>query len=264
MSPNPMKIGRIAGLGASALLGAAIAVLADVIQKEAASATLKIAAAAAEHLRIAAPPIVWAGILVLLGVGVCFVNEPRSRQSAFYAGASIVALLVTVVPYKPPPPPPSEESPKPARPTSLRPGDIVLAQVKPQEGGVPLDDALQNSMRTLGAIFRRSITVLVKADPNELPTSVLVTLTRVDLSGRRAWQDRISFKPDGSALMLVVRPEAVSRPPIRYFVTVEAEGFAIASASRAVNEDTFQVFEMPLKPSRAPLWLQRLLTAPPA
>lgn len=98
--PDWDLVKRRCTLSACAFIGALTALLADLIQKETSSATLRVSSIAHAHLGLNLAPLYWILFLVALGLGICFVKNPQSREGSFYAAASVVALLMTVVPVK--------------------------------------------------------------------------------------------------------------------------------------------------------------------
>ncbi len=87
----------------SGMLGAILAVLSDLIQKNEAAATLKIAYTIQTTLAIAFSNLMAAILLVMLGAALCLVFEAKTKKSAFYVGASILTIIMTVTPYESPP-----------------------------------------------------------------------------------------------------------------------------------------------------------------
>jgi hypothetical protein len=84
-----------------AAIGGTIAAIADLVQKEKASAVLKMTTISARHLDLAVPPLYVFLIVVLLGVLLCFVFQPGNRKAGFAVGAGVIASIMTVTPYQP-------------------------------------------------------------------------------------------------------------------------------------------------------------------
>ncbi|GAB4576506.1 MAG: hypothetical protein Tsb0019_00170 [Roseibium sp.] len=84
-----------------AAIGGTIAALADLVQKEQASAVLKITTISARHLNLALQPLYVFLLVVILGVLLCFVFQPRNRKAGFAVGAGVIASIMTVTPYQP-------------------------------------------------------------------------------------------------------------------------------------------------------------------
>jgi len=86
---------------ACAAIGGTIAAIADLVQKEKASAVLKMTTISARHLDLAVPPLYVFLIVVFLGVLLCFVFQPNNRRAGFAVGAGVIASIMTVTPYQP-------------------------------------------------------------------------------------------------------------------------------------------------------------------
>jgi len=86
---------------ACAAIGGMIAAIADLVQKEQASAVLKMTTVSARHLNLAVPPLYIFLIVVGLGVLLCFVFQPNNRKAGFAVGAGVIASIMTVTPYQP-------------------------------------------------------------------------------------------------------------------------------------------------------------------
>ncbi|CCD90721.1 membrane hypothetical protein [Bradyrhizobium sp. ORS 375] len=104
-----MNSGKLS-IGLAGAFGGVIAVLGDLIQKQDASAVLVFASTLNRILQLAIATWGWALVLVALAVALCVIFEPDSKPRAFYIGASILALLMTAVPFKLPEPPPKSAS----------------------------------------------------------------------------------------------------------------------------------------------------------
>lgn len=93
------SIQRRGAVGASGAVGGMFAALADVVQKEEASAIGRIS----YSLELAFGSQVALIHVILLVVGLatalCLVFEPNCRKRAFYVGASVLTLVMTMVPY---------------------------------------------------------------------------------------------------------------------------------------------------------------------
>jgi hypothetical protein len=90
-------------IGCAGALGALLAIVADIIQKEDASAVMEVHDALSSTLRLPLPPLAIAALLMTIGIGLCFINETGTPKAAFAKGASVLAVLMTFVPYKAPP-----------------------------------------------------------------------------------------------------------------------------------------------------------------
>jgi len=79
--------------------GGLFAILADVLQKEQASAVMKLDEALKVTFGLPISPLLVVAMLMALGVGLCLVFKAHTSQAAFFRGASVIALLMTLVPY---------------------------------------------------------------------------------------------------------------------------------------------------------------------
>jgi hypothetical protein len=94
-----MDWGKV-GIGVAGAFGGVIAVLADLIQKQDASAVLIFAATLNRTFQLEIATWGWAFVLIILAIALCVVFEPDTKPRAFYIGASILTLLMTAVPFK--------------------------------------------------------------------------------------------------------------------------------------------------------------------
>jgi hypothetical protein len=89
-------------LAVAAFVGGLVAMLADLIQKDLASATLKMANIFEDKLAIPHATLVAICLVLFIAVALCFIFEVQTTRRAFYTGASVLAILMTVVPYNHP------------------------------------------------------------------------------------------------------------------------------------------------------------------
>lgn len=94
---------RVCTIYICAALGGFIAALADIVQKEEASAVSKLTSLTARHLGLLMAPYWVLIVLVILAVALCFVFQPSDRKQSFVVGMGIIAAVMTVTPYKQPP-----------------------------------------------------------------------------------------------------------------------------------------------------------------
>lgn len=99
---SPRSLKRAATLFACAAIGGLCAAVADVVQKDDASAVSKITSVAARNLDLLVKPLWVLMGLVLLAMLLCFVFQPRGRRSSFGIGAGVIATIMTVTPYQQP------------------------------------------------------------------------------------------------------------------------------------------------------------------
>ncbi|HKV77352.1 MAG TPA: hypothetical protein VJP02_04395 [Candidatus Sulfotelmatobacter sp.] len=90
-------------LGLSAATGGLLAVLSDIAQKQDASAVEHLQSALTGVLGLRTYPAVVVLALIALAVALSFIFSAESNKKAFYVGASILAIMMTAVPYNAPP-----------------------------------------------------------------------------------------------------------------------------------------------------------------
>ena len=96
------QLARRIALLASAFVGGIICILADLIQKSEASAVLLIGQKLREIIGIPSPTLFTIGIILFISASLPLIFESKSKKGAFYAGASVLAILMTVTPYNVP------------------------------------------------------------------------------------------------------------------------------------------------------------------
>src|SRR3989442_15116421 len=93
---------RLLSIRGSGLVGAIVAVLADLMQKDVASAILRMGEVLGDTLHTPSPSVVAMVVVIALAVVVCFIFECDTTTKAFYTGVSILTIVMTAVPYKAP------------------------------------------------------------------------------------------------------------------------------------------------------------------
>lgn len=89
-------------LGFSSFVGGILAVLADLNQKSEASAILNIGNNLAKVFSIPSPAIVATVLILLIAIALSLIFEVSTKRQAFYTGASVLSLMMIVIPYKTP------------------------------------------------------------------------------------------------------------------------------------------------------------------
>lgn len=124
--------------------GALIAVLAELMAKGEVSAVVAMKEAVTVYLKIPAAPIDIVGLLVVFGMVLTFISQTTNYKKAFYAGASILTVLMTMVPTGLPPTPghpgTGDQSTAMLQPPQdgeamLVPAAFTLVQATPDSGG---------------------------------------------------------------------------------------------------------------------------------
>ena len=90
------------GIFLSALIGSAVAALADLLQKGAAGAVVTLQTTMATLLGLNLATIWAILLLMILGTALCFVFQPTTRQAGFALGLSVISVIMTATPTKPP------------------------------------------------------------------------------------------------------------------------------------------------------------------
>lgn len=89
-------------LGLSSFIGGILAVLADLNQKSDASAILNIGNNLASVFNIPGSAIVATLLILLIAIALALIFDVSSNRQAFYTGASVLSLMMILVPYKTP------------------------------------------------------------------------------------------------------------------------------------------------------------------
>jgi hypothetical protein len=142
-------------LGLSAATGGLLAVLSDIAQKQDASAVEHLQSALTGVLGLRTYPAVVVLALIVLSVALSFIFSAESNKKAFYIGASILAIMMTAVPYNAPPSlsaTPTEKSA--AEPVRFRwwdrlmiPGQVYAQSVPANNKSYSVDIHLQTDNR---------------------------------------------------------------------------------------------------------------------
>jgi hypothetical protein len=89
-------------IGLSALVGGVLAVLADLSQKGDASAIINLGYNLSKVFGLASPATVSTVLILLIAVALALIFDVSSKRQAFYVGASVLSIMMTIVPYKTP------------------------------------------------------------------------------------------------------------------------------------------------------------------
>ncbi|MCQ1855815.1 hypothetical protein [Neorhizobium galegae] len=101
---TPFKDGmKVTTIYTCSAIGGFIAAIADVVQKEEASAVSKLTSMSARQLQVTMQPLWILLVLVALAAALCFVFQPTDRRHSFGIGMAIIAIIMTVTPYRQPP-----------------------------------------------------------------------------------------------------------------------------------------------------------------
>ena len=87
----------------SGAIGGILCIIADLAQKSEASAIITIGRNLNLILNLPYANIITFIVITGIGVGLCFIFDVKTKQKAFYMGASVLAIMMTLVPYNAPP-----------------------------------------------------------------------------------------------------------------------------------------------------------------
>ena len=219
-------------LGLSAATGGVLAVLADIAQKGEASAV--------EHLRSGLVDVglqtygwVVALGLVALSVALSFILSADSSKKAFSYGISVIAILMTGVPYSAPPG--LSLAPPSTVPTARDSGWWERLMIPPQvlaQGGQPSEQ-------------KSPVNVHLQPDDKKQVTSAIVSLVDPG-SGQVIARSKVQVESNQFTFYASNRPCTLR---------VQVDGYAIAE--RSLNPPPPSL-TLPLSTSSVPLAFQRL------
>lgn len=242
-------------IGLSAAIGGIAAILADLFQKKDASAIYEFTGFA-NRFTDQAIPVGAVGLgLVILSVILAYLQEARSRMSAFYAGASVLTVLMTLVPYDAPMPLPSGST---------------VNQVSVLEGGI-IPSAYAAEVQVAQAGVQIPVTVLVKLPAHDGKAQPRIHGVVYDAVSGQKWQlaysapqtttgaEGITYRFD-----FVIQSGTPSRGKLADLrLRCTADGYQVATAEQVVTQAGQPVaLQVTLKPSSLPRFLQRTMEAP--
>lgn len=231
-----MDIKSNMGLGISSAVGGIIAALADLLQKEQASAMLKIKASIASFLGIPFSSMATLLLVVGLGVMLCFIFKVDTTTKAFYAGASVLSVLMTFVPYKLPVS--TNTAPSPSAGEAIRPISL-LSLFSPHE-------ALAQPPSS--AVSPHDVQIhlhLMEDDGRPVREDAVLTLRE---EGKTKTMAQSKFP--GSDFEFYVAPG-------EYTITIEAKGYRILQEKLVVRALQPQRLDLKLRESGVPLGIQK-------
>jgi hypothetical protein len=234
---KPLDQKTAVSIASAGAVGGVLAIAADIMQKENASAVGKLAESFSVVLHKAVPPLLIMFLLMVFAVALCFIFEARSTKRALYTGASILSIIMTLVPYKTPDSLTSHPK-EPAAEGHLREGQTNLAW--------------WNDMFTPGTVFAQT--------PQQPATAFLVTV-HLAPDDKKEISAAIFSLVDPKTGQVVARSKVagsdfnfyVSRP---YVLNTEVPGYAIAKTG--LDGTHAQQVTVLLHPSHTPLALQHL------
>ena len=253
-----MKVGLAGGLGGI------LAVLSDLVQKEQASAILKIAYTMETSLLISFPPLIAVFLVVGLAIGLCFVFEPETKAKAFYVGASILTIMMTLVPYELPQNLPINRGE--VKRTNSTGTNLLYEYITPKASHASSNIDTSKIIR-VGLDDVHMIRISLTTEDNKTVKEGFVAI--YDLKSKQ--QQGISKIKGNVVEFLSVYSHRDDREDLeQYKVRVEVPGYRISERIINSPEDydergftrdlgELRIINMELKLSRTPLVLQRLL-----
>jgi hypothetical protein len=242
-------------VGLSAAIGGIAAILADLFQKKDASALYEFTGMA-NRVTDQAIPVGAVGLgLVVLSVILAYLQEARSRMAAFYAGASVLTVLMTLVPYDAPMPLPSGST---------------INQVSVLERSI-IPSAYAAEVQVAQAGAQIPVTVLVKLPARDGAAQPQIRGVVYDAVSGQKWQLAYSVpQTTTGAEGVTYRFDFVIRSgtPVGgkladLQLRCTADGYQVATAERVVTQAGEPVaLQVTLKPSSLPRFLQRTMEAP--
>jgi len=220
-----VKLYRQLALGGSSAVGASAAVLADLTQKNEASALLKIG-------DVVGATWLAALVVVVLAVAVCFIFECPTPRRAFYTGASVLTILMATVPYKVPP--------------SINTNPDKVATVAPRQTGWLLGPSMAYAQVRTAAVSPVALRVNLTTGDGRPVSRAILTL-------RDPESDAIVARSNLSGASFDLFPA-----PGRYALVVEVPGYAITRREIDLRAGRPLQLDIRLEADAIPLPLQRL------
>ncbi|MCP5433329.1 MAG: hypothetical protein H6923_08685 [Alphaproteobacteria bacterium] len=276
--------GQTVSLSLAGAIGVAAAIVADFVQKGDASAVNQVQTYLWNYFGLEIPHLAIAGLLILAGSAAVFVNEPTTKRAAFTTGASVLAILMTLMPV-------SERPTLASDPTVV---GIPASTSQPEATPAPESHGAVNSLRgdvQPTSFEMRSPSVetrpLVRVQTATVPCEIVITLPGAQLTAINTSEISVVLHDDISRatfrLASPVRATGTSNEVTLVYaarmpvggskrtatgvlvadlqVRVEAPNYKIAFASAQVSDLTVTTrMELTLVPSSTPLQLQRLYT----
>ena len=227
--------------GACGMVGSIVAILGDIQQKGETSAVSSIAKSANVALGINLTTLTWALVLTAIGVALSFIFDPRTKKMAFYAGASVIALVLTATPYQ-------------SLPSSPTTSDATTSGAHPGDGTwLMQSDLFQHAYFEPSLAFK----VSVVAPANGKASSV--TLTFHDTGTGQTWQRSVTVRPGQTTEMSWNLPQQSGATNRRIEVRTESAAYNFDTRRAEIGpRDTQARIMIALKPASSPLFLRKL------
>lgn len=259
-------------VGLAAAAGGLSAVFADLIQKGDASAVFELTANVNKLGDLLYPPNLgpWPGLpvagvglgLLIVSVVLAFMSEARSRTAAFYSGASVLTVLMTLVPYTQALPAPSGMT---VDKSAMRTDSVFVPAAYQPEFSVPI--------WRVQAATDVPVTIVVHA-PNRGPVGApnRINGQLYDKVSGKTWQFGYSDATSSSSgsetvyrfnLSIPTAPQSNSNTVADLALRIDVPGYQTATAAQKVGRIGAPVtLEVQLQPTALPGFLKRALEAP--
>lgn len=266
------QVSRLTGVGLSAAIGGLVAVLVDLFQKGDASAVFEFtgmvnrAGQAIFPLLLGAgstwPGIPVAGVglgLVIFAIALAYIGEARTRSAAFYSGASVLTVLMTLVPYNTP------LQPSGTTVNKMAAGDYFF---QPVNAGSSL---MGGRIWLAAAGDELPVSVIIRAPVGDQKQLDRINGRLYDAVSGKEWQlgyaepargqDKGSVTYRFDFVIKTAEPKDGAVADLQLWI--DADGYQIATASQKVNNIAMPVaLEIELKPTWQPRILKRILESP--
>lgn len=251
------------GIGLSAAIGGLAAVLADLFQKKDASAIYEFTTMVNQMLgqmSSVSVPVGGVGLgLLVLSVVLAYLQEARTRMAAFYSGASVLTVLMTLMPYNAPMPLPSGST---VNQISSNDGFQLIAPAYAADDGRIV--VAQNTP------LQVAIIVKLPVDSKRIEKQQIDGIVYDAVSGQKWRLSTVVPKTTDSKDVITYRFDFAIQPgrPVNnkladLNVRVWARGYQAKSVGQVVTKPGQPVvLEATLQPSALPGALQRALEAP--
>jgi len=240
------------GAGQTAILfsggvGALVAVIADIVQKEDTGAVLKIAAVCNKYFLLNWSTLWFALSLIVLGVVLCFVFDPTNKKLAFSTGAGIIALIMTAVPISKPP----------TLPGSTLSGATGAKLTSPSRHFA--DVGARFVQFNVTGLLALTVNITI-SDLEQFPKQpTIVTAVLHEANSDKTWELLRGFIEPGKKITFSTEiMRGIAGAPQLYQLRVEAAGYETVVKTKSVEEGNLS-FDVALTPTAKPAWLSRLL-----
>ncbi len=260
--------------------GVASALMADFVQKGESSALFVVGAMSSQHLALNLPPIYIATFLMISGAIAVFIFEPQNKKSAFYTGASILAVLWAGMPgqnVEGVAPEIVDEAVSYFEEDTTPSGDPVafMSRADCQQTGPIISVAYAHDCVAANQTTDWQRYLHFAQANNRIPLIVRVTIpthsalpkisTRLydKVSGRHFDLSAIGkAKRVSNGYQVIYATTVNTRDAARahLFVRVEADGYKIGQGEKVVSRIYPTEIPVALETSTTPLWLQRMRT----